>query len=113
VDKAVAAHLEALRLNPNDAVTSNCLAWIWATCPDDRLRSGPRALDHARRACELTEFQEPGFLDTLAAAYAECGDFTQATYWERRVLELLPDEEHGEYRARLELYETGRPYRSR
>jgi len=112
-DKAIAAHLEALKLDPHDAVTGNCLAWIWATCPDDRLRNGPRALEHARRSCERTEFQEPGFLDTLAAAYAECGDFTQATYWEQRVLELLPEEEHAEYQARLELYEMGRPYRAR
>jgi Leucine-rich repeat (LRR) protein len=112
-DKAIAAHLEALKLDPHDAATGNCLAWIWATCPDDRLRNGPRALEYARRSCERTEFQEPGYLDTLAAAHAECGDFAQATYWEQRVLELLPEEEHGEYRARLELYEMGQPYRAR
>jgi Leucine-rich repeat (LRR) protein len=112
-DRAIAAHLEALKLDPHDAATANCLAWIWATCPDDRLRNGPRALEYARRSCERTEFQEPGYLDTLAAAHAECGDFAQATYWEQRVLELLPEEEHGEYRARLELYEMGQPYRAR
>ncbi len=104
------AHLEALPLDPPDAVTGTCLAWIWATCPDDRLRNGPRSLEHARRSCERTEFREPGFLDKLAAAHAECGDFAQATYWEQRVLELLPEEEHEEYWARLELYEMGRPY---
>jgi len=105
--------MQALELDTGNPTVHNCLAWIWATSPEPELRDGFKAMEHASRACELTQSLVPGFLDTLAAAHAECGDFAQATYWEQRVLELLPEEEHGEYRARLELYEMGQPYRAR
>ncbi|MBY0457125.1 MAG: hypothetical protein K2V38_07300, partial [Gemmataceae bacterium] len=87
-------------------------AWIWSTCPDPDVRNGPRARECATRACELTEWGEPGFLDTLAAACAECGAFEEAVKWQEKALVLIDDpERQADYRTRLALYEDGKPAR--
>ena len=67
---------EALRLDPQNPVTCNGRAWTWATCPDGQFRNGQKAVESATRACELTDWDEAGIIDTLAAAYAETGDYT-------------------------------------
>ena len=54
------------------------LAWLLATYPDSKSRDGTEAVRLAQHACELTERKIPALLDTLAAAYAEAGDFPQA-----------------------------------
>jgi len=54
------------------------LAWLLATYPDSRSRDGSEAVGLAERACVLTERRIPALLDTLAAAYAEAGDFPRA-----------------------------------
>jgi tetratricopeptide (TPR) repeat protein len=50
-------------------------------------------------------------LDTLAAAYAEAGDFDKAVQWQEKAIELAPEEAKNHYRSRLDLYKSGRPYR--
>lgn len=55
----------------------NNLAWLRATCPDQSLRESGEALSLARRACELSDWGEANKIDTLAAAYAETGDFLE------------------------------------
>jgi tetratricopeptide (TPR) repeat protein len=54
------------------------LAWLLATYPDSKSRDGNEAVRLAERACALTERRIPALLDTLAAAYAEAGDFPHA-----------------------------------
>jgi len=109
-EEAIADNLEALRLAPDDAGTCNNLAWLWATNPRPEQRDAARAVEHARRACELTQWRIAGFLDTLAVACAAAGQFAEAIEWQRKAIELAGEEEKAEYRARLELYEAGRVY---
>jgi tetratricopeptide (TPR) repeat protein len=109
--EAIAHHLEALRLAPKDPATMNYLAWIWATSPEDEIRDGERALEYAQRACELTEWQNAAFLDTLAAACAEEGQFDQAIRHAQQAIRLNP-EEKDDYHRRLEMYRLGQPYRT-
>lgn len=109
--RAVQDHLEALKRNPRDPGTFNQLGWLWATAPDPDVRNGPRAKECATRACELTEWQEAGFLDTLAAAHAECGEFEEAIQWQRKALKLAGPEADEVFTERLELYERGKPVR--
>jgi hypothetical protein len=59
----------------------------------------------------MTDWQDAACLDTLAAAYAECGKFEDASRWQQRALVLADAEDRSAFRDRLALYETGRPYR--
>lgn len=108
---AIKNHLQALRLAPKDPATMNYLAWIWATSPEDAIRDGRRALEYAQRACELSEWQNAAFLDTLAAACAEEGQFENAIRHAQQAIKLNP-EEKDDYRRRLEMYRLGQPYRA-
>src|SRR5262249_27778449 len=86
--KAIADYDQALRVHPNDQPVLNVLAWTLATCSDDRQRDGKRALELATKACELSDWKDVQFLDTLAAAAAETGDFERAVRYEKQAIEL-------------------------
>jgi tetratricopeptide (TPR) repeat protein len=68
----------ALEINPDSAYAANDFAWILATAPDPALRDGPRAVALAEKACELSKYSDPLLIGTLAAAYAEAGQFEKA-----------------------------------
>jgi tetratricopeptide (TPR) repeat protein len=110
---AVADFQTALRLDADNADAHAGLAWLLATCPDAMLRDGRKALEHARKACELTGWKEPVHLDRLAAAYAETGDFKEAVKWLQQALASpgYPKDERDRARQRLKLYQAGKPYR--
>ena len=55
-------------------------AWLWATCPDSRVRNGPRALEAALLACSLTNQTSSRALQILAAARAEVDDYVGAIH---------------------------------
>ena len=102
----------AIALDPSSVPAHNARAWLRATCPDPKYRDGKQAVESATRACELSTWKSPGELDTLAAAYAEAGDFDAAVKWEEEALKMHTDEEHRSgYRARLALYRARTPYR--
>ncbi len=69
---------EAFRLTPDFPDALNELAWILATDPNPKNRSGTEAVQFAKRACDQTQNQQAVFLATLAAAYAEIGQFEKA-----------------------------------
>ena len=75
------------------------------------MRDGVKAVEFATRACESTEWQVPGFLNTLAAAHAECGRFDEAIRLVEQALQMPADGHADEYRARVALYQSGQPYR--
>ncbi len=72
----------------------NNLAWILATSPEDSLRDGQLSITLGKEACELTEYKEVHILSTLAAGYAENGDFEEAVKWSSRAVELGSKENH-------------------
>ncbi len=114
-DKAIPHFQEAIRLHPDDPRPLGRLAWLLATSPDASLRDGIKAVELAQRAARLSGGSEPGFLDTLAAAYAEAGRFPEAmkTAEEARTLaaqrgnRALADR----LAARIKLYRAGTPFR--
>jgi Zn-dependent protease len=112
--RAIADLEEALQLQPQLVSAHNNLAWLLATCPVDALRNGELALEHATWACKATGWATPNCLGTLAAAYAEVGDFGQAVQWQERALaDAGYRQTYGEeaVRDRLRLYEQGLPFR--
>ncbi len=109
---AIADFSDAIRLDPNHQKSYDALAWILATCPTDRLRNGARAVELATKACDLSQGRDPRSIGTLAAAYAEAGDFDAAVKWQTRLLEsTLPDDEAADARQRLGLYQQHIPSR--
>jgi tetratricopeptide (TPR) repeat protein len=64
-------------------------AWLRATSPDANFRHGKQALNDAKQACKLTQNYDPQSLDTLAAAYAELGDYDSAVDAEERAIKAL------------------------
>jgi tetratricopeptide (TPR) repeat protein len=109
--KALADFREGLRLTPLDAQSYNSVAWILATCPDDKVRDGKQAIEHAERACVLSGWTNGNIVDTLGAAYASAGDFENAVTWQTRAVELAPDKQKRDFRERLELYKAKKSYR--
>ena len=61
-------------------------AWLRATSRDSNVRNGKQALSDAKEACKLTKDSDAQSLDTLAAAYAEVGDFKAAMDAEDRAI---------------------------
>ena len=98
-----------------DADVYNTLAWILATSTEDSLRNAARAKELALTACELTRYDNPQIVDTLAAAHAEAGEFEDAVRLQKRALESPKLEQRfiSEARLRLELYVAKQPYRER
>jgi tetratricopeptide (TPR) repeat protein len=111
--RAAADWSKVVRLEPTDAEAHDRLAWLLATCPDETVRDGPRAVDLAGTACDLTEGKSPYCLATLAAAFAETGRFELALKWQRRALESTEYErdEGLSARQRLARFENRQPYR--
>ena len=53
----------------------NNFAWVLATSPEDNLRNAKRSIEMSEHAAELTKHEQAHILSTLAAGYAESGDF--------------------------------------
>jgi tetratricopeptide (TPR) repeat protein len=75
---AVTLYRRIVEQKPDLPEALNNLAWLLATCADDRVRDGAEAVSCSEHACRLTHFDQPGFMSTLAAAYAEAGRFPEA-----------------------------------
>jgi tetratricopeptide (TPR) repeat protein len=113
--EAIASYREALRLIPDWPPAMRRLAWLYATYPEDEIRSGAEAVRLASRASKRTGNKDALMLDTLAAAHAENGDFNQAVAGAERALAAAQAAKDGpradDIAARLELYRLGQPYR--
>ena len=109
--QAAAEYRAILHHDSENLDALNNIAWLLATCRDEALRDGAAAVKLALRAGRLTNFQDAGILDTLAAAHAEAGDFSEAARRQREVIRLLPASAKAAAERRLKLYEQGMPYR--
>jgi tetratricopeptide (TPR) repeat protein len=91
----------------------NSIAWMRATSPIRSIRNGKAAVAEATKACELTQWKNAAYVDTLAAAHAEASDFDQAIKYQTQVLGF--DNVRADFRPgmeqRLKLYQRHKPYR--
>lgn len=87
-EKAISHWTEVLKLKPDHLQTINSFAWILATNSQTKYRDPQRAVRLAQKACNLTNFNDPTQLDTLAAAYAADGQFDKAVETAQKALDL-------------------------
>ena len=106
---------QAIHSNPIVDWSYNQFAWIKATCNEASVRDGKEAVAAARKACELTQWKVSAYIDTLAAAYAEAGDFKLAIQFGEQALRThQPGEsDQKEIQARVELYKQSLPFRNK
>ncbi|MGD9647071.1 MAG: tetratricopeptide repeat protein [Pirellulales bacterium] len=113
--EALEYYRQGVELRPDWLDGLNAMAWIMATSPDPSLSDGPRALDIAQRVCEISGFANSTALDTLAAAYAECGQFDRAVEFAEKALAAIPPDQQAAsgaaIRLRLEKYRRREAYR--
>jgi len=111
---AISEYQKTLELNPKHLPAHLSLAWLLATCPDAALRNGGRAVALSQRSEQLTTIESPQLLDTLAAAYAEAGQFDEAVATARHALSLNAIQNNQPLaeaiRSRLQLYEAHSSY---
>ncbi len=114
VDEAIAHYQKALQLKPDNVETLNNLSLVLATGPQASLRDGPKAVELAQRANQLTGNRNPSVLGTLAAAYAEAGRFPEAVETAQRALQLAESQWNialaNAIRSQLDLYQAGTPF---
>ncbi len=112
---AVSSFRKALQLSPNNDSALAGLAWLMAICPEAPLRNGKEAIRMGTRACELSKWKEPFHIETLAAAYAESGDFDKAVKFQSQVIDMKSG--YGPVlkasRERLALYREHKPWRGK
>jgi len=113
--EAVRQFQRILELDPHNVAAQNNLAWLLATCPDATLRDGTKAVELAQQAESISDGRTPEILDTLAAAYAEAGQFDRAVATAKRALDIFAAQDNraltAAVQARLRLYEAGFPFR--
>jgi tetratricopeptide (TPR) repeat protein len=91
------------------AMAFNQRAWLRATCPDPAFRDGQKAIADGKRACALTNSKSAVEIDTLAAAYAEAGDFDSANKYEQQAINAGGNT--ATYRAHLASFQQRKPLR--
>ena len=102
---------ESLKHDGNNPHVLNNLAWVLATSPDDKVRDGRRAIDLATKSCGLTEYKQAHIVSTLAAGYAETGDFATAIKWSKKAVELGEGDAVEQWKKELASYEAKKPWR--
>ena len=115
-ERSLRAAIAAFPMSPR---AYNSLAWRLATNPSAGVRNGREAVRLAQRGCDLTHYESWGYLDTLAAAYAEAGNWTEAVRVQRDAIERVKRKiSHGpanetleEMNVRLREFQSSKPYR--
>jgi protein O-mannosyl-transferase len=106
---------KVLAIQSDNGNAMSNLAWVFATSPDDSLRDGAKAVQLATEAIRISGHRIPIIFRTLAAAYAETGEFSKAIQTAQQGIELANSQGNSGLAAELQgniaLYEQRRPLR--
>jgi tetratricopeptide (TPR) repeat protein len=111
--EAIADYEEAVKRQPEHSGLLNNLAWVLATSPIDHLRNAKRSIELGKKACELTKYEKPHIISTLAAGHAEAGQWDEAVKWSQKALDTAEedDENRPQLIKELESYKSKKPWR--
>jgi tetratricopeptide (TPR) repeat protein len=114
LSETIIHYQQALQIEPANPGFLNNLAWLLATCPQELLRNGGKAVELARKANDLTGGNNPLILHTLAAACAEAGRFPEAVDTAQRALQTTGAHSNSKLARQLQLeltlYQAGTPF---
>jgi Flp pilus assembly protein TadD len=115
VKEAIDQWQDVLAIQPENGNAASNLAWVFATCPEDSIRDGARAVELAEKALRISGGKIAMIYKVLAAAYAENGRFADAVETAQRGTELATTQGIPALAAELEsniaLYQSGSPLR--
>lgn len=115
IREAIEQWQDALAIEPENGNAASNLAWVFATCPDDSIRDGRRAVELAEKALRISGGKIPMIFRVLAAAYAEDGRFSQAIETAQRGADLATSQGNSglaaELQSNIALYQAGTPLR--
>jgi tetratricopeptide (TPR) repeat protein len=105
-----------ISLHPRNVTLARALsdrAWFRATCRDASFRNGPQAVKDAKVACSIMVWKDEQTMDTLAAAYAETGDFNSAVQYASQALAVkgISATDSKMIRRHLESFQQHKPVR--
>jgi Tfp pilus assembly protein PilF len=124
INARLGKYAEALRefdylisLHPRNVTLARALsdrAWFRATCPNASFRNGQQAVKDAKAACSIMIWKDEHMIDTLAAAYAETGDFNSAVQYASQALAVKGISTHSTklFQQHLALFQQHKPIRS-
>jgi tetratricopeptide (TPR) repeat protein len=111
----VAQYRRALAAKPDYLAAETGLAYLLSTCADPSVRDGPAAVPLAEDVNRRTGGSSAVALGTLAAAYAETGDFSRAIDSIRRAIVIAKAQNDLHlatiFQGHLQLYQSRRPLR--
>jgi tetratricopeptide (TPR) repeat protein len=110
-DGAIKDFDKAIELAPKYALAYQNKAWLLATCPEEKVRDGKAAIAAAQKAGELREWKAITDIKSLAAAYAETGDFDKAVEWQKKAIAMAEGDAKSGEEEMLKLYEAKAPFR--
>ena len=115
VKEAIDQWQDVLAIEPDNGNAASNLAWVFATCPEDSIRDGARAVELGEKALRISGGKIPMIYRVLAAAYADSGRFSDAVETAKRGAELATTQGNPALAAELEnnlgLYQSGTPLR--
>ncbi len=90
----------------NDPEELNLAAWVLGATKHPPILDRAMALNLARRACELTNYEKASCLDTLGVCHAACGQFDEAIRYVEMAMQRCEGSERAECEEHLELFRS-------
>lgn len=109
--EAIEDYEKAIAIEPEDTGILNNLAWVLSTSTDDSVRNAKRSIELGQKACELTKYEKPHILSTLASGYAEAGDWENAVKWSEKAVAAAKEDVKEQLQKELESYKQKKPWR--
>jgi tetratricopeptide (TPR) repeat protein len=107
---AIQDYDEALRLEPKYGLALQNRAWLLATTDNEELRDPELAVQSAKAACELSNYENISDLSVLAASLAAAGKFAEAVGWQEKVVQMVGENYKSFAEKTLVRYQNEQPF---